>query len=75
MHSDFQSKKPKTELESLTGYVVHTGQRLGVTNPTFARQYQELKMRKETDKEVLRLVKLWEFRPAVQNEKAFSVCP
>lgn len=42
MHRDFSQQKPKTELHSLTGYVVKTAQSLGLSTPTFNEAYQEL---------------------------------
>ncbi|MBF9251728.1 2-dehydropantoate 2-reductase [Pontibacter sp. 172403-2] len=44
MHSDFQ-KGGKTELESLTGYVVREGEALDVPVPTYAKLYAALKGR------------------------------
>lgn len=41
MHSDFQ-KGGKTEMESLTGYVVRLGKELGIPTPGFDRAYEGL---------------------------------
>ncbi|WP_347157308.1 ketopantoate reductase family protein [Pontibacter chitinilyticus] len=49
MHSDFQ-KGGKTELESLTGYVVREGQRLQVPVPTYARLYAALQQQSQANK-------------------------
>lgn len=43
MHRDFQSKKEKTELDSITGYVINKGQELGIKIPTFENAYLALK--------------------------------
>ena len=42
MHSDYQSGKGKTEVHSLTGYVVKEGQQLNVPTPTYALMYEQL---------------------------------
>jgi 2-dehydropantoate 2-reductase len=42
MHSDFQKNVNKTELESITGYVVREGERLGLEVPTYQRMYEGL---------------------------------
>lgn len=42
MHSDYQSGKGKTEVHSLTGYVVKEGQQLQVPTPTYTRMYEQL---------------------------------
>ncbi len=44
MHSDFQ-KKGKTELESLTGFVVKESESLGLAAPNYQSLYTELKKR------------------------------
>ena len=44
MHSDFQ-KGGRTELESLTGYIVREALRLGVAAPNYEKLYEELKKR------------------------------
>jgi 2-dehydropantoate 2-reductase len=44
MHNDFKSGKGKTEIESLTGYVVKEGFQLGVVFPVFERLYNVLIM-------------------------------
>ena len=49
LHSDFM-KKGKTELETVTGYVVREGQRLNLPTPTYERLYAELMKRNETTK-------------------------
>lgn len=45
MHADF-AKKGKTELETLTGYVVREAKLLDVATPNYERLYKELKDRK-----------------------------
>ncbi len=45
MHADF-AKKGKTELETLTGYVVRESKLLNVATPNYAKFYEELKERK-----------------------------
>lgn len=47
MHSDFLAGKP-TELESLTGYVVHRSRALGLGCPTYKALYGQLQ-RKAAD--------------------------
>lgn len=42
MHSDFM-KKGKTELETLTGYVVKEAEKMNLSAPTYKKLYQELK--------------------------------
>ena len=42
MHSDFR-KGSRTELESLTGYVIREANRLGVSVPTYIMMYERLK--------------------------------
>jgi 2-dehydropantoate 2-reductase len=42
MHRDFLNHKPKTEVESLTGYVVRVGNNYGVETPIFNRAYRQL---------------------------------
>lgn len=44
MHFDFKQGKP-TELESLSGYIVSEGKRLGVETPHMQRLYEALKVR------------------------------
>lgn len=39
MQRDFESKKLKTELDSITGYVINEGKRLGIQTPTFDKAY------------------------------------
>lgn len=43
MHADFVNQKPDTELESLTGYMVHESEKLGLQTPVFKEMYQGLK--------------------------------
>lgn len=43
MHSDFRNKKPKNELEALTGDVVRAGKELGVEVPVFERMYEGMR--------------------------------
>ena len=47
MHRDFKNGKQHTELESLTGYVVHAGQEFGIETPAFARAYNHLISKKQ----------------------------
>lgn len=42
MQRDFQFNSKKTELESITGYVVKQGKRLGIPTPYFEAAYQAL---------------------------------
>lgn len=42
MHRDFSQQKPKTELSSLTGYVVKEADALGLSIPLFRQAYQQL---------------------------------
>lgn len=44
MHSDFK-KKGKTELETLTGYVVRESKSLNLATPVYERLYEELRKR------------------------------
>jgi 2-dehydropantoate 2-reductase len=46
MHRDFQSQKRKTEVETLTGYVVRAGQECGINTPTFNQAYSQLTTKK-----------------------------
>lgn len=43
MHFDFQNKKPHTELNSLTAYVVNEGKKYNIMTPTYDRLFKELK--------------------------------
>ncbi|WP_410219693.1 ketopantoate reductase family protein [Pedobacter sp.] len=43
MHADFANRKQHTELESLTGYMVHESEKLGLPVPTFKKMYESLK--------------------------------
>ncbi len=45
MHSDYTAQKGKTELESLTGYLVREGAKHGVPTPVFASMYNALRSR------------------------------
>ena len=45
MHRDFRNLKPKTEIESLTGYVVRAGEEFNIETPTFIKAYNSLKER------------------------------
>ena len=47
MQRDFRTGRT-TELESLTGYVVREGRRLGVPTPTYDRMYESLRGRETT---------------------------
>jgi ketopantoate reductase len=42
MQRDFMKNNGKTELESITGYVVKLGQESGIHTPTFKEAYQKL---------------------------------
>lgn len=42
MQRDFSSKKPQTELESITGYMVRQGKKLKVNTPSFNEAYAAL---------------------------------
>lgn len=42
MQRDFKSKKPHTELESLTKYVIEAGQKLNIPTPTYQKLYESL---------------------------------
>ncbi len=42
MHTDFQHKRKKTELESLVGYVVHSSSALGIYPQQFGQIYKAL---------------------------------
>ena len=45
MHSDFMAKKGKTELNSLTGYLVRESEKCGIHAPVFTRMYSVLRSR------------------------------
>lgn len=42
MHSDYKNKKPYTEIETLTGYVVREGLQMGIATPNFDKAYNAL---------------------------------
>jgi 2-dehydropantoate 2-reductase len=42
MHSDFKNQKQKTELKTLTGFVLSEGQKLNVSTPTFSKLFAAL---------------------------------
>lgn len=42
MHRDYKNLKSQTEVESLTGYIVHAGQQLHIETPTFNKAYKKL---------------------------------
>ena len=42
MHRDYQNRKPHTEVESLTGYVVRAGRELNIETPLFNKAYLHL---------------------------------
>jgi 2-dehydropantoate 2-reductase len=42
MHNDYKNKKPDTEMESLTGYVVRAGRALNIPTPTYDEAYRYL---------------------------------
>ncbi len=46
MQRDFKNEKPHTELESLTNYVIKTGQKLNIPTPTYQKLYDTLKHHK-----------------------------
>lgn len=48
MHRDFKSAKGKTELETITGYVIRSGRQLNVPTPTFETAYNKLSRKYET---------------------------
>ncbi len=43
MHSDFKNNTLNTELESLTGYVIHEAQKYHIDTPAYTAAYTELK--------------------------------
>ncbi len=43
LHSDFQSESPKTEIQSLIGYVVAEGQNLNIETPVYNQLFLEIK--------------------------------
>jgi len=45
MHFDYQNKKPFTEIESLTGYVIKQGEQYGLETPVFKGMYEGLRGR------------------------------
>lgn len=45
MHSDFRNKKPNTEIESLTNFVILEGEKLQISTPMFVKMYQNLKLK------------------------------
>ncbi len=47
MHADFQAKKPRTELESLTGYILNKGDRLNIDLPRYSQAYAALSVRSD----------------------------
>jgi 2-dehydropantoate 2-reductase len=47
MHADFQAKKPLTELESLTGYILQEGTKLNLTLPYYSQAYAALRARSD----------------------------
>ncbi len=42
LHRDFKNRKPKTEVETLTGYIVRAGQKFGIETPAFQKAYKHL---------------------------------
>ncbi len=44
MHSDFKNRKPKTELESLTKYVITESKKYNLTTPNYSKLYEVLKV-------------------------------
>jgi 2-dehydropantoate 2-reductase len=47
MHRDFKNQKPKTEVETLTGYVIRAGQKYGIETRTFNKAYLSLTNKKD----------------------------
>jgi len=47
MQRDFQKSNIRTELESITGFVVHEGKRLNIQTPTFKQAYVVLQPRND----------------------------
>lgn len=45
MQRDFKNKKPHTELESLTNYVIISGEKLNIPTPTYKKLYDSLRHR------------------------------
>lgn len=45
MQRDFQNKKPHTELESLTKYVITAGENLHIKTPTYQKLYKSLEQK------------------------------
>jgi len=45
MHTDFRNKKPNTEIESLTNFVILEGEKLQISTPMFVKMYQNLKLK------------------------------
>lgn len=45
MQRDFQNKKPHTELESLTKYVITAGENLHIKTPTYQKLYESLEQK------------------------------
>lgn len=45
MQRDFEAKKPYTELESITGYVVREAKKLNISTPYFEKAYEALRKR------------------------------
>ncbi len=42
MHSDYKNRKPVTELETLTGYVVNEGKKHNIKTPVYSKMYEIL---------------------------------
>lgn len=47
MHSDFKNQKQKTELKTLTGFVLSEGQKLNVPTPTFSKLFAYLEKKSD----------------------------
>lgn len=45
MHADFKNNKMNTELESLTGFVIHEAQKHNIPTPAYLRLYEMLKIK------------------------------
>lgn len=45
MHSDYRNKKPHTELETLTHFVITEGEKANLPTPTYKRMYEILKLK------------------------------
>lgn len=55
MQRDFQKSSSRTELETITGFVVRAGQHLNIQTPTFKIAYDALKTRDSIENDFLQL--------------------